>query len=204
MAIPKTDIAGLILIGGESTRMGRPKALVELGGIPLWRRAVETLRPRVSYILLIGDVPGFSPPSDCRQVSDARRGQGPLGGLLAGLVESGVEHNLLLGVDYPLVRGEFIDLLLGFTDSSLAVCGKTSEALEPLVAYYHRDCMAAIRTMLAEGETHAFRLFDRVPSSVIPASEMAKIDPAKWFHFNVNTPADLSEAESRLLSGYPL
>jgi len=204
MAIAKTDIAGLILIGGDSTRMGRPKALVEMRGIPLWQRAVDTLGPFVNDILFLGEVPGFEPPVGTRLVKDARPGQGPLGGLLAGLSGSGYEHHLLLGVDYPLIRGAFIERLLDSADSQLAVCGKTSEALEPLVAYYHRDCMATIRTMLEEGETSAFRLFYRVASCIIPASEMTKIDPAKWTHFNVNTPADLIEAESRLLSGYPL
>lgn len=204
MAIVKSDIAGLVLIGGQSTRMGRPKAVVELAGIPLWRRAVDSLAPHVGEVILLGDVTGFSPPSACRHFSDAPEGVGPLGGIAAGLESSGYEHHLLLAVDYPLVRSTFLELLTTDYVPAWAVCGQSSEKLEPLVAYYHRNCLSVIRTMLGEGETRTHRLFERVLSNVVPASEMAKIDPAKWSHFNVNTPADLIEAESRLRSGYPI
>lgn len=203
MAIAKREIAGLILIGGKSTRMGRPKALVELAGIPLWLRAVESLTPHVNEVLFLGHVPGFIAPPEYRQVYDNPSDVGPLGGLLAGLDISGYEHHLLVAVDYPLVRFSFLEGLGARIGSLLAICGQTSEFVDPLVAYYHKDCAPVIRTMLAEGETRTHRLFGRVSSFVIPPAEMLKIDPAKWCLFNVNTPLDLIEAESRLRSGYP-
>lgn len=203
MTIATSDIAGLVLIGGQSTRMGRPKALVELAGIPLWQCAINSLAPHVNEVLMVGHVPRLSPPTWLRIVDDAFPNVGPLGGLVAGLEESGYEHHILLAVDYPLVRRGFFERLRERTDSVLAVCGQTDEALEPLVGYYHRNCAVTIRTMLGEGETRTFRLFKRVRSNVISTDEIAKIDPAKWSHFNVNTPADLIEAESRLRSGYP-
>lgn len=199
----KRDIAGLVLIGGRSVRMGNPKALVALAGVPLWQRALHKLSPHVNEVIFLGRVPELNLPTDIRQLDDAIPDSGPLGGLLAGLEGSGYEHHLLLAVDYPLVHDEFIERLKLDPHPAIAVCGHTSEALEPLVAYYHRDCAPAIRGMLAEGETRTHRLFERVMSNVIDAGEIAKIDPAKWTFFNVNTPADLIEAESRLLSGYP-
>lgn len=203
MAIEQRDIAGLILIGGHSKRMGSPKAFAAFAGIPLWQHAVNSLTPHVNETFLLGNVPDHSLTPHCRKLEDAVTDMGPLGGLLAGLEHSGYMHHLLLAVDYPLVSPRLLERLKSPPKSCLAVCGHTSESVEPLVAYYHRDCAPAIRSMLDEGETRCHRLLERVLSNVIDSDEIAKIDPANWSYFNVNTPADLIEAETRLRSGYP-
>jgi molybdopterin-guanine dinucleotide biosynthesis protein A len=203
MGIPKSEIAGLILIGGKSERMGEPKAIVSLAGRPMWEHAMSALTPYVSEILFLGSIVGFKPSPGGREIMDDPAGIGPLGGIVAGLEQSGYEHHLLLAVDYPLVPASFLTEVLRQAIQRSAVCGESSGILEPLVGYYHRNCATVMRQMIAEGEFRAHRLFPRVPSYVIRAAEMLKIDPAKWAHFNVNTPADLREAESRLRAGYP-
>ncbi len=203
MAISRDNTAGLILIGGKSERMGHPKALIELCGGPLWRRAADILTPHVDRVFYLGAVPGFMIPKDQRVILDDPPGIGPLGGLVAGIEQSGYQHHLLIAVDYPLVPAAFLQALIEQSDSFMAVCGQGSDFLEPLVAYYHRDCAPVIRQMIAQGEIRTHKLYDRVPCHIMGPAELLKIDPAKWAHFNVNTPADLREAESRLRAGYP-
>lgn len=203
MAIPTDEIAGLVLIGGQSERMGHPKALVELAGVPLWKRAVASLVPFVKEVILLGDVTGFDPPTSFRQMADDPAGIGPLGGLVVGLERSGYSHYLLMAVDYPLVPAEFLQALCDRAGTFDAVCGSNDGIVEPLIAYYHASCAPVIRQMLQENDTRTHRLIGRVKNLVIPESEMLKIDPAKTAYFNVNTPSDLLEAEARLKSGYP-
>lgn len=195
-------VAGLVLIGGRSERMGRPKVLVELDGIPLWRRAVDALAPFVSDIVFLGNVTDFAPPSPFRQIVDNPSGIGPLGGLVAGLEQSGYKHHLLMAVDYPLVPPEFLRTLCDHADGYDAVCGMNGGFVEPLVGYYHAGCAPVIRQMLQEGDSRTHRLIGRVKNLVIPEAEMLKIDPSKSTYFNVNTPSDLLEAEARLRSGH--
>lgn len=202
MGIASRDIAGLILIGGRSERMGQAKALVELAGIPLWRRAVKSLTPFVSDIVFLGTVTGFAPPPPFRQIADNPSGIGPLGGLVAGLEQSGFEHHLLLAVDYPLVSPTFLQSLCDRAEGYEAVCGMNGEFVEPLVGYFHADCAPVIRRMLHEGELRTHRLIGWVKNLVISEAEMLKIDPSKSTYFNVNTPSDLLEAETRLRSGH--
>lgn len=202
MGIASRDIAGLILIGGRSERMGQAKALVELAGIPLWRRAVESLAPFVSDIVFLGSVTDFMPPPPFRQIADNPSGIGPLGGLVAGLEHSRFEHHLLLAVDYPLVSPVFLQSLCDRAEGYEAVCGMNGEFVEPLVGYFHAECAPVIRRMLHEGELRTHRLIDRVKNLVISEAEMLKIDPSKSTYFNVNTPSDLLEAETRLRSGH--
>ena len=46
-------IAGIVLAGGASTRMGQPKALLPLGGITLAERAFNLLSPHCSATVII-------------------------------------------------------------------------------------------------------------------------------------------------------
>lgn len=195
-------MAGLVLIGGRSERMGRPKVLVELDGIPLWRRAVDALAPFVRDIVFLGSVTDFAPPPPFRQIADNPSGIGPLGGLVAGLEQSGFRHHLLLAVDYPLVPPEFLRAIRDRAEGYEAVCGMNGGFVEPLVGYYHAECAPVIRQMLLEGDSRTHRLIGRVKNLVISEAEMLKIDPSKSAYFNVNTPSDLLEAETRLRSGY--
>ncbi|HRP00216.1 MAG TPA: NTP transferase domain-containing protein, partial [Flavobacteriales bacterium] len=46
---------GVVLAGGRSSRMGRDKALIEIGGRTLLQRSLDTLAPHVDELLVIGD-----------------------------------------------------------------------------------------------------------------------------------------------------
>lgn len=203
MTPPREQVAGLVLIGGKSERMGRPKALAELAGEPLWRHVARALQPLVREIFFLGHVSGFVPPVEMPQLADDPAGIGPLGGLVAGLEQSEYNHHLLVAVDYPLVRPALLSAMLAKADLAKAVCGQPGDVVDPLIGCYHADCAPVIRRMLAASDTRTHQLLQRVASHIIPAGEIAKIDPAKWSHFNVNTPSDLLEAERRLRSGYP-
>lgn len=201
-ALGSHETVGLVLIGGRSERMGRPKALIELGGVPLWRRAVDSLAPHADNVIFLGNVPGFEPPPSYRLINDDPPGIGPLGGIVAGLEGSGYQHHLLLAVDYPLVSPEFLRALRDRGGEFETVCGMQGGFVEPLLGYYHADCAPVIRRMLQEGDSRTHRLIGRVKNLVITEVEMLKIDPSKMTYFNVNTPSDLLEAEMRLRSGH--
>lgn len=182
--------------------MGRPKCLVELDGITLCKRAVTAVTELCHETFLVGTAPGFEPIGP-RTIPDNPPGKGPLGGIVSGIEKSGHNHHLVLAVDYPLVRRELLQALLEHADGFDAVCTRSSDFLEPLVAYYHARCAPVIRQMLAEGEVRTHRLFERVPSFILDDATMQKVDPARWSQFNVNSPADLKRAEEMLRLGYP-
>src|SRR5215210_4078232 len=81
------NIAGIVLCGGQSKRMGRPKAWLPFAGEFMLPRVVRLLREVVSPIVVVAaseqDVPPL--PGDIRIVRDDERDRGPLQGLATGL-----------------------------------------------------------------------------------------------------------------------
>src|SRR5436305_11914835 len=80
-------VGGIVLCGGQSKRMGRPKAWLPFAGEIMLPRVVRLLREVVSPVVVVAapdqDVPPL--PADVAIVRDPERGRGPLQGLAAGL-----------------------------------------------------------------------------------------------------------------------
>ncbi|MBI5868393.1 MAG: molybdenum cofactor guanylyltransferase [candidate division Zixibacteria bacterium] len=174
----QSEVAGIILTGGRSTRMGLDKATLSLAGRPMCQWVADALRPLVDRIILVGAIPGLDVAVPLSLVVDNPPGFGPLGGLATGLEASGKSHHLVVAADYPLVRPELLRLLLNKAPGHLAVCGRTELFLEPLVGYYHSGCAPVARAMLAEGELRTHLLFKRVASHVLSDEEYEMVDPA--------------------------
>jgi molybdopterin-guanine dinucleotide biosynthesis protein A len=194
MPIIKNEVAGVILIGGQSVRMGTDKATRRIAGTPLWEIAERTLQPLTDRVLFVGAAQTLGDAIPRRVIDDDPPGLGPLGGIVTGLEKSGYTHHLVLAVDYPLVQQALLRLLLERAEGVWAVCGRSPEYMEPLLAYYHAACTPVIRRMLAEGERQTYRLYERVPSVILREAEYDEADPERLSQINVNTPADLERA----------
>src|SRR5438034_1928815 len=88
---PMESVGGVVLCGGRSQRMGRPKAWLPFGGELMLPRVVRLLGQVVQPIVVVAapeqDVPPV--PPDVAIVRDEGRGRGPLQGLAAGLAALG-------------------------------------------------------------------------------------------------------------------
>nr|MBA3916917.1 NTP transferase domain-containing protein [Terriglobales bacterium] len=83
---PATTLTAFVLAGGKSTRMGRDKAMLEVGGKRLLERALETARQVAARVRIVGDpvkLSSFGPG-----VPDRYAECGPLGGIHAALTSS--------------------------------------------------------------------------------------------------------------------
>lgn len=97
---PVEGVAGLLLTGGASRRMGTDKASIEVGGIPLAVRTAQLLVAAASPVLEVG--PGYS---GLPTVADDRAGDGPLAAIAVGARALGdLGHAgpvLILATDLP-------------------------------------------------------------------------------------------------------
>ncbi len=103
-ATERLPCIGVMLAGGQSTRMGRDKALLDWHGRPLLERQIEALHESgVDEVRVSGDRP------DYRGVADAQPRLGPLGGL-AGVAAAvaGEAALVVIPVDTPLLSAALL------------------------------------------------------------------------------------------------
>lgn len=216
MTLPLTGgvgaVAGFVLAGGESSRMGRDKALVELAGRPLVEHALGVLREVGLAARIAGaraDLSGFAPV-----VAD--EGGGPLSGVCAALESTAADLAVFLPVDMPLLPGSLVQYLIHHarvTGAAVAVARVNGYA-QTFPALVRRAALPWLREALAKSAGGCFEAFQRAaegldqPFAAIAAEGLAQsgqvehtlgLPVARWF-LNLNSPGDLKVAE-RLVSG---
>ena len=96
-----TTAAGFVLAGGQSSRMGRDKALVHLAGKPLIEHALGILLNAGLPAAIAGGKPALA--AFAPLVEDRHSAQGPLGGICAALAATHARFAVFLPVDLPLI-----------------------------------------------------------------------------------------------------
>src|SRR2546430_3416835 len=104
-------VAGIVLAGGQSTRMGRPKATLPFGPELMLQRVVRLLGSVVRPIVVVAAPGQALPPlaDDVLIARDERESRGPLEGLLAGLstIMGHAEAAYATSCDVPLLAPAF-------------------------------------------------------------------------------------------------
>ena len=103
--------AGIVLAGGRSSRMGTPKAWLDWHGTTLLRRTCGVVARGAGGPVVVVRAPGQELPElpdGVRVVEDAREGQGPLQGLLAGLEATDGELAFAASTDMPFLHPRFV------------------------------------------------------------------------------------------------
>jgi molybdopterin-guanine dinucleotide biosynthesis protein A len=197
--------AGIVLCGGQSSRMGRPKAWLSFAGEILLPRVVRLLGEAVDPVVVVAasgqDLPPL--PPGVQVVRDAQRGRGPLQGLAAGLeaLAGRAEAAFASSCDVPFLRPAFVRRLIALRGEKAICVPDVGGYRHPLAAVYRMDVRDAVARLLAEDRLRATVLFDRLPTRFVREEELADVDPGLQTLRNLNTPeeyeAALRDAEQR-------
>jgi molybdopterin-guanine dinucleotide biosynthesis protein A len=190
--------AGIVLCGGQSRRMGRPKAWLPFAGELMLPRVVRQLGAAVAPVVIVA-APGqeLPPlPGGVTVVRDEEEGRGPLQGLAAGLaaLAGRADAAYLSSCDVPFLRPAFVRRLVDLLGEHAVCVPRVGEHHHPLAAVYRLDVAADVRRLLAEGRLRPFFLFEAVPTRVVGAAELADVDPDLRTLRNLNTPEEYEAA----------
>lgn len=204
--------SAIILAGGSSKRLGRDKALLELGKKPLVKHVLDSVHSLVDEIILVvssqaqeTEYRKYAFP-DTRIVVDRRDVQTPLVGVLTGLEISHGEYSLVLACDVPFVSRSILSLLLDLSMNKNAVIPRWPNGhIEPLQAVY-RTKMAEVasKDALDDGRLDMQAMVDRLQGiRYVSTLVLTQLDPELRTFFNVNTLLDLKKAEAMLERVHP-
>lgn len=195
------SIAGasaIILSGGRSSRIGRPKASLDFGGVPILTRIIRELKRRFVEIVVVAapasrdsfqaGVPGV------RTIRDEVAFRGPLDALRRGLDAVTNEIAFACSCDLPLLDSDLAAAIVAMIGDSEAAIPIVGERLQPLHAAYRKRCAGALAALALRGEARLTAIADAVNTRRISENELRVLDPQLNSFFNLNTLDDYQRA----------
>lgn len=200
---PRSEILGVVLAGGRSSRYGSDKAFADLGGVSLVRRASRTLGAVAARIVVVANDLARHATEGLAVRPDLVPGIGPLGGLHTGLAwaaEEGLLGAIVLATDMPFVPASLLGEVIGRLGPGVAAVPASSgpRGFEPLCAAYDVGCLPAVQAAVDRNDRAVVSFFGDVQVHVVDLEDIsAHGDPDTMF-FNVNRPEDHLRADMLL------
>lgn len=191
-------VGGIVLCGGRSTRMGRPKLSLPFGGEVLLQRVVRILDAVVQPVVVVAAPDQELPvlPVDVTVHRDHEEGRGPLAGMAVGLaaLRSTSEAAYVTACDVPLLRPAFVQAIIDrLGDSELAIPRETS-FLHPLAAVYRTRLVDRVNELLAADRLRPSYLVEQCDARIIDVEHLRPYDPDLDSLRNLNTPEEYAAA----------
>jgi molybdenum cofactor guanylyltransferase len=181
--------AAIVLAGGGSRRMGRPKALLDWHGTPLVHRVAGILAAVCDPVVVVA-APGeeLPLPAGVERAEDAVAGRGPLEGVAAGMAAVGGRAGavFLAATDLPLLHPHVVRQLLAAlpgNDAAVPVAGGRDQTL---AAAYDARTLLRARELLAGGRPRIAALLEGARVARIPVRHLTHPDAVR----NANTPEE--------------
>jgi molybdopterin-guanine dinucleotide biosynthesis protein A len=195
------SLAAIVLAGGQSSRMGQDKALLELGGIPLIQRTYQIVRQCADPVYVV--TPWIERyrhilPPDCEFIQEWQPGEakahGPLVGFAQALIHIKTEWVLLLACDLPYLKLEvlknWIADLGNVSPEAIALLPKNPQGWwEPLCGFYRYNCLPELTEFVESGGRSFQKWLTHQPVQELTLDDMQML-------FNCNTPEEWAIAKS--------
>lgn len=200
------QLAGIVLCGGRSRRMGQEKYRLSFAGETLLQRICRIVQPEVSRILIVAAVDQEIPQleSNIQVLRDEIPDAGPLAGIAQALTYLVTTDDppvaaFVTSCDVPLLKPELIRLLRNqLTEEFDAVVVRDSHFAYPLCAIYRTTVAATAARLIASGQRRAAALSENLHTCWLPLDAIRIVDPNLESFMNCNTPEDYEKAKQAL------
>lgn len=184
--------------GGESSRMGKDKALLPFLGTPL----IQQLRDRFQEIgdelvVISNDFAGYK-YLKLPLYKDVIPGRGALGGLYTALTVSSFPLVGLIAADLPFANPALFEYMLEqiLITKADAIIPSTKHGLEPMHAIYSRDkCIQLVKKALDDNLWRMKAWHDSANIHILDPELTLEITGSDYTFLNLNTPAEFKTAE---------
>jgi molybdopterin-guanine dinucleotide biosynthesis protein A len=194
---PLIAAAAVVLAGGKSSRMGRPKSLLLFGGEPLIVHIVRALKRMFAEIVIVAAPDQELPDLSALLVRDEVAYQGPVGGIYYGLKAASGNFCFVTSCDVPFLNPSLISHLTSLISNYDLVVPFWEDRFQPLHAVYSTNVLPLLKEQLDRGELRPIYLFDKVKTYKIEEDVIRRFDPEGLSFFNMNTPDDYERALQR-------
>ncbi len=197
--------SAVVLSGGRSSRMGKDKGLIKLGGIPLVRLVAEVLADVADEVLVSvgrGRDTDYSAvlPERFVLIEDEISNAGPLEGLICGLSGAKGDYVLVSPCDTPFLRMKMCEAMFTTAKGHDGAVPKTgARYFEPLHGAYKRaSCLPAFCDVLLTGSRRPTEAYKSLDIAFVNEAALRSIDPDLLSFWNINSPGELEKAERQV------
>ena len=180
-------VAGAVLAGGQSRRMGRPKAFIEIDGVPMVVRAAEAIgEAGVTDVVVVGGDATALRGLGLVAVADRHPGEGPLGGIITALHHHRASADAVVVVSCDLIQASPLAV------RSLIASLGSGDAAVPVVEGRSQWTHAIWRTRALEPLEAAFSQGMRAPRAAVAGLDVVlALDGAPCWYADADRPEDL-------------
>ena len=187
-------MTAIILAGGKSSRMGFDKAFIEIEGVPLIKRQLRLLGRVFKRVIIVTNSPRKYRLRTVKVIQDIIPGQGPLGGIYAGLIASSSFYNFVAACDMPFLNEALIRHMIKERDSFDVVVPRLKKGYESLFAIYSKNCIMPIHKTIASKNLRIRDFFKKVKVKEIKEAEVRRFGKPDILFMNINTPLENGDA----------
>ncbi len=201
-----TISSAVILVGGNSRRMGCDKNLITFNGKRMIDIIIDSLYQLFDDIVIVTNDPErykfYDPCGKIKITQDkfSHLKKSSLRGIYAGLEEINYQYGFVFAGDMPFISYELVKAMLyqlhdnrkKTWDVVIPVIG---EHFEPLFALYHKNCLQVMKHNLLSEQYKIIDALDYYRVLKVSEQFCEFYDPTLMSFFNVNTPEQLQKAQ---------
>ena len=203
----KKNAAILVIAGGKSSRMGRDKRWLDLGGRSMLERCLRRIPTVFSERFLMmeansTDIMQLAENCGFCIVTDEVQGRGPVEGLRLGLKHMSADWGLALSADMPFFSFSAIEPLFIRLSEIISKGERRIKCIlptldgrrQPLAGLYHKGLLTEIAQKIKRGERELGAMAEAFETELV---EIHRYTEQKEYFFNVNTKYDYRLASGR-------
>ena len=182
----------IILAGGQSSRMGRPKHLLYT---PQGGTVTEHLVQKLAFLFTETLVVGRNltvPSSNMRAVEDLYPARSPLVGIYSGLLSAKTDLCFVIACDMPFVHASLVEHILSQSREADVCVPIVNDYYEPLCAAYRRSAIPAIHRAIKRGLFKVTAPYNDLNLCTLPEEELRRFDRDLISFTNLNVPRQLT------------
>lgn len=192
-----TDCTGVILAGGENTRMPVLKAFIKVKGEPIIERNLTVMNGLFKDTLIVTNQPDLYSHLGVPLLGDVHNIRGPMTGIFTALLNSNDPWIFISACDMPFISRELINYMHSQRSGSDAVVPSIKGKAEPLFAFYSRRLLSSMEKTLLSGRRGLKDFLKTKKVKYISAGEVKRFDPGARSFINLNTPQDVDRHIAR-------
>lgn len=186
----------VIQAGGQSTRMGQDKGLLQFGKYKMVEYILHQVSGMGEKNFIVSNRPEEYKEFGLPVYTDIYHNIGPLGGFHTIFSFLEMEYALVLACDMPFINRDLINYLLSLASDYDIIVPRLNhnKFVKPFRAVYSKRCMPAVEKAIEQNHRRVISFFDDVRVRYLEKDEIHIYDPDERSFFNVNTPEDLQKA----------